>query len=66
VRAEDPGPPTVDRSSGRLADCDTLIIAYRSHFCLLGSCRVFRVRFAFRFGDYPPTSCLIPYCSSFL
>jgi len=37
--------PTVGRSSGHLADCDELIITYRSHFCLLGA------RFVFRFGS---------------
>ena len=34
VRTEDPGLPTVDRSSGRLANCDILIIAYRPRFCV--------------------------------
>ena len=33
--------PTVGRSSGHLADCDKLIITYRSRFCLLGARFVF-------------------------
>jgi len=37
--------PAVYRSSGHLADCDELIITYRSRFCLLCS------RFVFRFGS---------------